>query len=1311
MRLARGSSTVFLAVLAFFTHSWLSKPCAAAGFDCARASIQVDFVICRTEDGRRAIADLTLAWEKLTSVATADRKAALLDQERRWIGVYQLICGLGGRGQPGPDPTHRTDKCVIEQLRQRKNTLQSIAASIDMRGRDDPFTFLDELYSPYQSGGSTVVLDSNADLYFAPMLAEAFRSDRAESKRTNSPPKFDGDAVLGSREPIRISGSLQIQVVPLDPSHARGIVIYRLSENAATHTLTIDLIHTERGWRVANIFYAATEGMPEVSLLQILSGAPRTALAPDCAFQIALRVDTQSVMRAGDWLPLGWNRCAATNRLEEPTFLVIAVLDAVRLRGAGFYALRPQARAPYMFDFEPGKVRIIVPLHQPLEPPLGTVEIQPALAGDLAINAVVFRRELDHNVVLWRSKPMTKAVLPGPISVGVWQEVSNEAPKEVRQSNDGRWELRVYKDSYEVMDTRETDLVIRRAGSKPAFSPTQRFLIASTGEGYVEIIDLVTRRVIRQHVRNFLIWLHEDSIALENWGRYCNVIAIETLVDETKEILDPVVGAGPGACNGWESSQVDLSIDAGYIANSSAENEPSSGSYGAASLTHLPVNAEALQNSKSARSPWMRASFDNTYQGPPHIWRLHDDIRIVSSDWAPEDYTSIRPYMMSASRVVSEGGWTQLASDWAGRKPVTRGLLRGDGAEANSLEKLLSDMLKARPGAIVAADRATIADIDLRAKNPTVAAGVSAGSNVFGLPAIPISEKADSCDDSSTTYGSPNYVKAGDVVFQVPNIGNGVSQVGYWPSPPTDLVVLSFVFHGTDEGEETTRILRQQPDGKWLSDCRHTKIAEPNEVEVGAHAGEIPPIPFRFPSGEVGLLYTAYHQLLLSPASQSEPVCDLHNIREPETLQTLARVGSNLVLLLNRTGDLDLFQCPSGRHVISGALLDDELLVYTDQGWFDGSAEAASFVQVRLAGVPGRYPLAQFEDALRRPGILKDAVEGKVEPPTAINNPPYVRLGSNRNTVIAGDSKELKALRFYNDGVMVEEIEVSGREQSVSVPSTKLIDARQAAVVAVNAAGIQSAPLRLPSLHPATSRKGRLLGLAVGVNRYSDWSIPELHFAEHDAVALADALDRYDRANVEATVESMTASAVTAAAVLADVRAKLAKATPADTFVFSFAGHGIAENGKLFLLTFDTDYGDLEKTALNWTDLERAFAESPARIIVFLDACQSGTAALGSEGQHEAAIDRLQTWKGPPILIFAASKGSQSAAETETAGGGLFTAAIVKALRDREDAGPSAPLLTLNELYAAAKRKVIAENPSQIPWFGRRGLFGDFALF
>ena len=199
---------------------------------------------------------------------------------------------------------------MIEQLQERKNALQMIAGSITLRGADDPETFLNELYSPYQVGGSTVIVDSNVDLYFAPSLAKAFHRDQAASRRTNSPPNLDGDPLVNSREQVRFSEFHQTHVVALDPTHARGVVSYRTSESSPPAAVTVDLIHTERGWRIANIYYPSTNGTPKSSLAEILVGPPAAASTPDCAFHPTLKVDTQSAMKAGDWLPITWSRCS-----------------------------------------------------------------------------------------------------------------------------------------------------------------------------------------------------------------------------------------------------------------------------------------------------------------------------------------------------------------------------------------------------------------------------------------------------------------------------------------------------------------------------------------------------------------------------------------------------------------------------------------------------------------------------------------------------------------------------------------------------------------------------------------------------------------------------------------------------------------------------------------------------------------------------------------------------------------------------------------------------------------------------------------
>ena len=518
----------------------------AGGFDCARASLKVDFVICRSSEGRIAVDALSSAWADLWQRLEPSARDVVLAEQRKWVQSYAAACGASGPGRPEPDPSHKTDACVIREIHSRTDFLRSKAAQI------------------------------------------------AVPSSSISPPV----------------------------------------------------------------------------------AAKAAALPSDCAFRPTLIVDANVEVRAGNWFPIKWSRCAATVRLEEPTFLVIAVPDEVRLRGVGFYALRPKARAPFGLDMDMDRARIIIPLHQPFIPASGTIEVSPLLAGDLPIEAVVFRHEDGRNIVTWRSGPLTKRVTPGAPDVRVWQEAPAELPAEIRDSDNGQWELRIYPATYEVIDRKTGDLVVRRAGTDPVFSPTQRFLLANTPPlARVEIYDLVARRLVRKDLRNFLIWLHQDSIVLEDWGRYCNVFVISTLIDETKQVSDPGAGAGPGACFAWHDSKIDLDIDAGFIANNSdSTNGQNSGRPGVGSLTRLSAGDLDAEQSPAQAIALIRNRLSNTYTGPPHIWRLHDNIKLVSGDFDTGiGYETGRRYLMTASHVVSD---RQVSASNGGielREPITRG--------------------------------------------------------------------------------------------------------------------------------------------------------------------------------------------------------------------------------------------------------------------------------------------------------------------------------------------------------------------------------------------------------------------------------------------------------------------------------------------------------------------------------------------------------------------------------------------------------------------------------------------------------------
>ena len=117
----------FLIVLA---SSVAARPAPAVEFNCAKAFLKVDFVICRSAEGMKAIGDLQAAWDATYATTAPDRKALLVREQRGWIRAYAAECGVPGTGGAPQDPTRQTDVCVIDRIQRRTVELRAVASGI-----------------------------------------------------------------------------------------------------------------------------------------------------------------------------------------------------------------------------------------------------------------------------------------------------------------------------------------------------------------------------------------------------------------------------------------------------------------------------------------------------------------------------------------------------------------------------------------------------------------------------------------------------------------------------------------------------------------------------------------------------------------------------------------------------------------------------------------------------------------------------------------------------------------------------------------------------------------------------------------------------------------------------------------------------------------------------------------------------------------------------------------------------------------------------------------------------------------------------
>ncbi|MCA1564485.1 MAG: caspase family protein [Acidobacteria bacterium] len=224
-------------------------------------------------------------------------------------------------------------------------------------------------------------------------------------------------------------------------------------------------------------------------------------------------------------------------------------------------------------------------------------------------------------------------------------------------------------------------------------------------------------------------------------------------------------------------------------------------------------------------------------------------------------------------------------------------------------------------------------------------------------------------------------------------------------------------------------------------------------------------------------------------------------------------------------------------------------------------------------------------------------------------------------------------------------------------------------------------------------RTGTAYILAVGVNKYANAAF-DLNFANADAETFGEEV-RKAQARIEGlgkieVVRLLDAQGTKANMLLAIKRlggdesalppgappdlARLKRAQPEDTVIVYYAGHGIAQGARFYMIPHDLGYQGARtnidpvgmKTLLDHSlsdrELETALEEvDAAQALLVLDACNSGQALEAEDKRlgpmNSKGLAQLAYEKG--MFILTAAQGYQAAKEATQLGHGLLTYALV----------------------------------------------------
>ena len=212
--------------------------------------------------------------------------------------------------------------------------------------------------------------------------------------------------------------------------------------------------------------------------------------------------------------------------------------------------------------------------------------------------------------------------------------------------------------------------------------------------------------------------------------------------------------------------------------------------------------------------------------------------------------------------------------------------------------------------------------------------------------------------------------------------------------------------------------------------------------------------------------------------------------------------------------------------LLSGRVVDDEIVVWTPSGQFDSTAEGASHVAVRFPGRSGEYTLDQFHKLFHENDLLKRALAGEeFKPPVVKTFPPSITVKpaftadsiAAKIEILGGDPVE--EIRIYQDGLMTNVIPVAGNAKAVDVSAKRLPGARWVAFLARGPSGLFAQPVTFDAgTFPGARRRVHIV--SVGIDHYDDDRIQPLRFAGSDAARFLKTLQ--DKAGTSVEIVSQT---------------------------------------------------------------------------------------------------------------------------------------------------------------------------------------------
>jgi len=414
-------------------------------------------------------------------------------------------------------------------------------------------------------------------------------------------------------------------------------------------------------------------------------------------------------------------------------------------------------------------------------------------------------------------------------------------------------------------------------------------------------------------------------------------------------------------------------------------------------------------------------------------------------------------------------------------------------------------------------------------------------------------------------------------------------------------------------------------------------------------------------------------------------------------------------------------------------------VLWTPSGYYDVSAGAEDLIGWHVNQGADEaalyYPVSKFRHIYYRPDVIDriletldedEALQLANEAIGKSNNqsrsiveelPPTVSiLSPGAETLISTNTVELTySVKSPNEEpITAVKIQIDGRPletirglkskdkkftQSIQVPSRNCT----VSVIAENRFGNSTAASidLLWSGAIAVSEKPNLYILAIGVADYDDDAF-DLDYPDDDASAFVNTLQKQEGLLYNQVVSKLyTNKDATKDNILDGLDWLGNETTQHDVAMLFFAGHGIEDNrGVFYYLPTGADESSKRKTCIMEAEIQNTVAIVTGKIVVFMDACHSGSLMLASNRRGNPDISRIvneliQAENG--AVVFTSSTGRQSSLEDDAWGHGAFTKALIEGLEGKAEFDNSGKITCKSLDYYITERVKQLTNGEQSP--------------